>query len=167
MFFSHPETDPDTDHTLITPLQQGSSFELLAANSVKILGRKANITSSSGPALVQEGGIATSGIPAETPSSQAASPAGLPRRATEPSYQAQFLQTLQNIKAGKGETDSVRTIMSTRRNVNITERLSAWARTEAQIAEVEDLKRRAVNDDPEAIAALEKILRDLAQPEES
>lgn len=157
LVFSHPDPDPDTDHTFTPPLYQGPAFELLAANSVKILGRRANLTS--GPGLAQDG---TTQASLEDPTLMASSQtSGLPRRAVPPTQQAQFIQRLQSIKNIKGERDTVRTIMSTRRNLNITERLRAWARTEAQIAYVNDINRRASEGDQEALAALEQLLRDL------
>lgn len=166
LIFAHPDSDPDPDHT---PLRQGPAFDLLAANSVKILGRKANITSSSGPGLVQDNGMA--GTPELAPenasSSQTAGNMGVPRRAVPQTYQAQFLQQLQNIKTAKGEFDPVRTVMSTRRNVNIAERLSGWARTDAQVAEVNRLQQLAVEGDAEALATLEQMIREYLHPDES
>lgn len=159
LVFSHPDTDPDTD--ALAPLQQGQSFDLLAANSVKILGRKANITSSSGPSLDQQGAVAASpGVSAETSSSLTTGPRGVPRRAVPPSYQADFIQRLQDIKAAKGETDTVRTVMSTRRNIDVAERLGAWARTEAQLAEINGLQRRAMDGDTQAFETLERMIRE-------
>lgn len=166
LVFAHPDSDPDPEHT---PLQQGPAFDLLAANSVKILGRKANITSSSGLGLVQDDGIAAN--PDLTPegfsSSQTAASIGVPRRAVPQTYQAQFLQQLQNIKTAKGETDPVRMVMSTRRNVNIAERLSGWARTDAQVAEVNRLRDLAYEGDTEALATLEQLIREHIHPDES
>lgn len=131
---------------------------------MKILGRRANITSSSGPGLVQDNGVApNSEVSAESPlSSQTAGSTGVPRRAVPPSYQAQFIQRLQNIKAAKGETDTVRTVVSTRRYVNIADRLGAWARTEAHVAEINELQRRAVEGDSEAFESLERMIREHA-----
>ncbi|KAJ5101503.1 hypothetical protein NUU61_003725 [Penicillium alfredii] len=163
LVFAHPDSDPDTDHPT-PPLQQGPAFELVAANSVKILGRKANITSSSGPGLVQDAGETNaSSAPAETMHSPAA---GIPRRGAGPTHQAQFIQRLQSIKADKGETDQVRTIVSARRNVNVTERLGGWAKTEAQIAEIQRLNERASRGDMEAWRALDQLTQD-TNPHES
>jgi predicted NBD/HSP70 family sugar kinase len=57
--------------------------------------------------------------------------------------------------------------MSTKRNVNITDRLSGWARTEAQMAEIEQLNQRALQGDPEAQATLEQLIQELNAPENS
>ncbi|KAJ5585389.1 uncharacterized protein N7459_005189 [Penicillium hispanicum] len=168
LIFAHPDTDPDTDHTLTRPLRQGPGFELLAANSVKILGRKANITSGSGTGLAQD---STPNLNleflVETPSSHAPSSTGVPRRPGGPSHQSQFIQRLQSAKAAKGQSDTVRTVMSTRRNVNIADRLSAWGRTEAQVAEVQQLNKRAAEGDQDALDTLELLLRVVTQSSES
>ncbi|KAJ5172361.1 Transcription factor TFIIIC tau55-like protein [Penicillium capsulatum] len=163
LVFSHPQTDSTTDHIFTPPLHQGPAFELLAANNVKILGRKANITSNAGLGLAQEN---TTEINSDDPvpaalSSQTSAPGGIPRRAVPPTHQAQFIQRLQSLKNEKGETDTVRTVMSTRRNLNLTERLRAWARTESQIIYVNHINQRAAEGDLNALAALEQLLREL------
>ncbi|KAJ5150929.1 uncharacterized protein N7482_010181 [Penicillium canariense] len=164
---THPDTDTDTDHPDTHPLLQGPSFELLAANSVKLLGRKANITSSSGSGLADPTTSTSAVTPVPTDNTLSSQPgaASVPRRAAQPSHQSHFLARLQSIKAAKGETDTVRTTFSMRRNVNVAERLGAWARTEAQLAEIHALTQRANKGDPEAIAALEQMMRDFAQQE--
>ncbi|KAJ5605847.1 hypothetical protein N7510_008628 [Penicillium lagena] len=156
LVFSHP--DPDADHHT-APLRTGESFELLAANSVKILGRKANLTSSSGVAGEQN-------LESNLSASES-TPRLLPRRGAAPTNQTQFLERLQNIKAARGETDTVRTIMSTRRNMNLGERLKGWARTEEQVAEIQRLNEKANGGDLDATAALENLWMQLQinQPE--
>jgi hypothetical protein len=129
LVFSHP--DPDADHHT-APLRTGDAFELLAANSVKILGRKGTLTSSSGERALES----------------ESTPRVLPRRGAVPTNQTQFLERLQNIKAARGETDTVRTVMSTRRNMNLGERLKGWARTEEQVAEIHRLNEKANAGDP-------------------
>lgn len=164
LVFSHPDTDPDTDGP--APLQQGPAFDLLAANSVKLLGRRANITSSSGPGFVLDQGIQpTFGVSAETPTtSQMPGSTGVPRRVVPQTYQGQFIQRLQDVKVAKGETDTVRTVMSSRRSLNLADRLGAWARTEARVAEINELQRRALEGDVEAFETLEWLIREHARP---
>jgi hypothetical protein len=58
-------------------------------------------------------------------------------------------------------------VMSTRRNVNIAERLSGWARTDAQVAEVNRLRDLAYEGDTEALATLEQLIREHIHPDES
>lgn len=162
LVFAHPDTDPDTDHTFTPPLHQGPAFELLAANNVKILGRKTNITSKSGSVSALEGATqANSDDSTPITSSRSPAPSGVPRRSAAPTNQVQFIQRLQGLKNENGDEDFVRTIVSTRRNINITERLRAWARTEAQIAYVNQINKRASEGDQEALNALEQLLRDL------
>lgn len=163
LIFAHPDAHTDTSNRgqpLAAPLLQGPSFELLAANSVKILGRKSNIVSAgTGPAGESKTDTNTGVV---TPIS-ADETQSVPRRAVQPTHQANFLARLQSIKAARGETDTVRTTFSTRRNVNVAERLGAWAQTEAQVAEIHALNDRARKGDPEAIAALERIMQDIAR----
>ncbi|KAJ5138926.1 Transcription factor TFIIIC tau55-like protein [Penicillium bovifimosum] len=162
LVFASPDTAPKTDENENTtpPLHSGPSYELLAANSVKILGRKAQLAPNTGPGPVQDPNTGTSATAstAETP----AFGSEAPRRPNAPSHQAQFLNKLQQIKAAKGETDTVRTIMSTKRHVNI-DRLQGWARTEAQLAEIERLNERAARGDTEAQAILELLIQELNQ----
>jgi hypothetical protein len=160
LVFTHPDAVPDTDYP---PLRQGPAFELLAANSVKILGRKANIISSSGPGLVPDNVDTPNSIPTDTDPSGAlpADSAGVTLRPETSTHQSSFIQRLQNMKAAQGESDTVRTVLSTRRNVNFSDRLNAWARTEAQVAEITSLNQRAADGDEEALDILEMMIRDL------
>ncbi|KAJ5545139.1 hypothetical protein N7461_007443 [Penicillium sp. DV-2018c] len=163
LIFASPNTVPNADENTIPPLHSGPSYELLAANSVKILGRKAQLAPSARPGPAQDLNTGTSATTsaAEIPAS-GSDTLGVPRRPTVPSHQAQFLNRLQQIKAAKGETDAVRTILSTRRNANL-DRLQGWARTEAQLAEIDRLNERAERGDPEAHAILELLIQELNQ----
>lgn len=128
--------DPDRH----APLSTGSSYELLAANSVKIIGRKTNLVPSGqgqGQGQGQGAGAGAGGM----------------------SNQALFLQNLQEIKRNKGEGDPVRYVYRVRRNGDVTERLAAWAKTEAQVVEVQRLKERAARGDEEALERLESLFR--------
>ncbi|EKV04823.1 Transcription factor TFIIIC, tau55-like protein [Penicillium digitatum] len=170
LVFASPDagTEPDPDNHFPQPLHRGPSYQLLAANSVKILGRKAHLAPSAGPGPAHgftEG--PSSAEPAlESASSQGPEPLGAPRRPAVPSHQAQFLHRLQQIKNAKGESDTVRTVMSTRRNVNMVDRQQGWARTEAQLAEIERLNERALKGDLEAKATLELLIQEL-NPDET
>ncbi|KAJ5169305.1 Transcription factor TFIIIC tau55-like protein [Penicillium coprophilum] len=171
LVFASPETETDTENHFPPSLHRGPSYELVAANSVKILGRKAHLAPSAGPTIAQgftEGPNA--GPDPESASSQGADHLGVPRRPTGQSHQAQFLHRLQQIKNAKGEGDTVRTVMSTRRQVNMADRQQGWARTEAQLAEIERLNERASRGDLEAKATLELLIQELNQelnPDES
>jgi hypothetical protein len=171
LVFASPDTEPGPTNQPTEPLHRGPSFELLAANSVKILGRKAHIISSSGLGLTQSYEAETPTMnPAPEVTSQAPSQVGVPRRAAAPSHQAQFLKQLQDLKNSKGEPDTVRTVMSTRRNVNSTDnidRLQGWTRTEAQLAEIHRLHERAANGDAEAQTTLDLLIAGLQTGSES
>lgn len=164
LVFASPDSEPESNQHP-QPLHRGPSYELIAANSVKILGRKAQLASSAGSGLAQDLNFLNAGS-AEPMSSQSAETLGVPRRPAVPSHQAQFLNKLQQIKTAKGETDLVRTVMSTRRQINMpdmSDRMQGWARTEAQLAEIERLNERASRGDPEAQATLDLLIQELNQ----
>ncbi|OQD65262.1 hypothetical protein PENPOL_c006G08979 [Penicillium polonicum] len=168
LVFASPDAETDPDNHFPQPLHRGPSYVLVAANSVKILGRKAQLVPSAGPAQAQgpAEGPSTTGSTVDPAASQGAEPLGVPRRPAAPSHQAQFLHRLQEIKKAKGEGDTVRTVMSTRRQVNMADRQQGWARTEAQLAEIERLNERASRGDLEAKATLEMLIQEL-NPDEA
>ena len=124
---------------------RGRDFDLIAANSVKILGRKANLISSSGVAV--------------EPSSTCSTGVGTGTTAGT-TNQARFLDRLAAIKQDRGETDTVRTVFSTRRtqNTNSNNNNSGWARTEEQMLEIQRLQDAVLRGDTQALAALEEML---------
>jgi hypothetical protein len=130
-------------------LREGKDFDLVAANSVKILGRKANLISSSGLGSTQEPAIQTS----ET--------ANVLRKAVPQSNQVRFLDRLMHIKRQRGETDTVRTVFSTKRTQNLEDRLRGWARTEEELAEVQRLSEAAIQGDTAAMTALEELYTEI------
>jgi hypothetical protein len=153
LLFTRPETghEPDLEAALpqISPLREGKDFDLVAANSVKILGRKANLISSSGLGSTQEPAIQTS----ET--------ANVLRKAVPQSNQVRFLDRLMHIKRQRGETDTVRTVFSTKRTQNLEDRLRGWARTEEELAEVQRLSEAAIQGDTAAMTALEELYTEI------
>lgn len=160
LVFSSPNTAEDPTNQP-DPLHSGPSFELVAANSVKILGRKAHITSSSGPALAEHTEAGTPAINHESDTtSQEPTQGGVPRRPIGPSHQAQFLSRLQDLKESRGEPDTVRTVVSGRRPLNVESlnNLQGWVRTEAQLTEIRRLNERASRGDVEAQMALEMMI---------
>ncbi|KAE8144255.1 hypothetical protein BDV25DRAFT_167260 [Aspergillus avenaceus] len=143
---STPDSQEDTSQPRMDSLMQGKDFDLIAANSVKILGRRANLISNAGPTqhviCSDAGSYLTPGI----------------NRGTGPqTNQARFLDRLKSIKKAKGETDTVRTVFSLKRTQNLEERLRGWARTEEQLAEIQRLNGAALQGNPEAIAELENL----------
>ncbi|GIJ88387.1 hypothetical protein Asppvi_007308 [Aspergillus pseudoviridinutans] len=153
LLFTRPETghEPDLESALpqISPLRSGKDFDLIAANSVKILGRKANLISSSGSGSTQ------------VPSIQPSETANVLRKAGPQSNQARFLERLTHIKRERGETDTVRTVFSTKRTQNLEDRLRGWARTEEELAEVQRLSEAASRGDTVALTALEELYTEI------
>ncbi|KAL4960949.1 TFIIIC subunit 6 family protein [Aspergillus stella-maris] len=160
LFFARPDNtipvfddDPETAQanapaTQFTPLKRTDDYDLIAANSVKILGRKANLISSSGP----------------TDQGQASSTTGTTRLVWKPAHQsnqARFLERLQDVKQRRGESDTVRTVFSTARRVNVEDRLPGWVRTEEQLVRIRQLNERAAQGDRGAVAELESIYASL------
>ncbi|RLL93659.1 hypothetical protein CFD26_100932 [Aspergillus turcosus] len=153
LLFTRPETghEPDVESALpqISPLREGKDFDLIAANSVKILGRKANLISSSGLGPIQE------------PSIQTSETANVLRNTVPQSNQVRFLDRLMHVKRQKGETDTVRTVFSTKRTQNLEDRLRGWARTEEELAEVQRLSEAAIQGDAAAMTALEELYTEI------
>lgn len=153
LFFTRPDELAATPTATTTaeidvnaPLARGKDFDLIAATSVKILGRKANLISSSEPSTT-------------TPA--ASTSTSNPPKPSTSSNQARFLERLSSVKQAKGETDTVRTVYSTRRTQNLEDRLRGWARTEEQLTEVQRLQEAVLRGDEGAMAALERVYRDL------
>lgn len=150
LFFTRPDelittiTTTGAAENDLEPLARGKDFDLIAATSAKILGRKANLISSSEPSTT-------------TPST---STSNLPKSSMS-SNQARFLDRLSSVKQAKGETDTVRTVYSMRRTQNLEDRVRGWARTEEQLTEVQRLQEAVLRGDEGAMAALEKVYRDL------
>ncbi|KAL5362820.1 TFIIIC subunit-domain-containing protein [Aspergillus floccosus] len=156
LFFTHPESDhPDPERdasahavppttTVTPPLKRGPDFDLIAANSVKLLGRKANLISSTGAA--------------SDPANATTGQLPYPSRAGPPTNQMRFLEQLRLIKQARGETDSVRTVFSTaKRPQNLDERLRGWARADEQLAEIRRLNDAAMQGDSFAMSELEHL----------
>ncbi|OJJ43299.1 hypothetical protein ASPZODRAFT_74669 [Penicilliopsis zonata CBS 506.65] len=148
-------------------LRRDKKFDLIAGNSVKILGRKANLISSSGADLASAVSVAGAGATPE-PASAIAALAGshlgsatsgpaVMRKTQTQTNQARFLDRLASVKQAKGETDTVRTAFSWKRGQNMEERLRGWARTEEQLVEIQRLNRRALQGDVDALLALEEL----------
>ncbi|KAB8213725.1 hypothetical protein BDV33DRAFT_50135 [Aspergillus novoparasiticus] len=157
LHFTRPEPEsqlagpePDTAAARVAPLKLDKTFSLIAANSVKILGRRANLISSTGP--VQHAFYSGDALDATGEAT---------RRVGPQTNQALFLERLRNIKQAKGETDTVRTVFSLKRAQNLEERLRGWARTEEQLAEIQQLNDAALQGNSDAIAELEKIYNQL------
>ncbi|KAL4974517.1 hypothetical protein BDW66DRAFT_86789 [Aspergillus desertorum] len=155
LFFARPDTSsaefdkPGSTHAPITPLKHTKDYDLISANSVKILCRKVNLISSSGSTAEQRDAF--------TPGTS-----GLVYRPAHQSNQARFLERLKGVKRNKGEMDTVRTVFSTsRRGPNLEDRLRGWVQTEEQLATIQQLNERAVQGDYNAMIDLENIYTQL------
>ncbi|KAE8350246.1 hypothetical protein BDV28DRAFT_139498 [Aspergillus coremiiformis] len=156
LLFTRPELEPqpglesesEAAVSQVVPLKRGKDFNLVAANCVKILGRRANLISSVGPAQ-------------HSLYSDVALDVGVSRKPGPQSNQTMFLERLGSIKRARGETDTIRTVFSLKRAQNLEERLRGWARTEEQLAEIQHLNDAALQGNPEAIAELENIYNQL------
>ncbi|KZZ91224.1 Transcription factor TFIIIC, tau55-related protein [Ascosphaera apis ARSEF 7405] len=216
MVFMHPEGYlSDLDR-----LRQTGKYDLLAANSVKILGRKASLVSTthSRPKNVSSTAAAAAATTAEEGNEKGTSVGrGKGTKRPSNSNQSQFFTRLREIKRSKGENDTIRTSIPQRKysalyhlsNTTATdtspptaltdgnataaqfpsgpsnqsqpgsghaessfvpsassiaaatsrkEKIKAWNRTGQQLAEVEDLKKRALKGDEEAVSKLEGIM---------
>lgn len=137
LFFATPDPEPDPSSDVQNPvLRRGRDFDLIAANSVKLLGRRAALIPSTGAAPAQESTTHKTG---------------------SQTNQSRFLERLMDIKQARGETDQVRTVYSVRREQSATDRLGGWARTEEQLGEIQKLNDAALQGDADAIAALEEL----------
>ncbi|KAJ5894463.1 hypothetical protein N7495_006154 [Penicillium taxi] len=160
LIFTTPETSLDT----AVPLHQGPGYQLVTANSVKILGRKSNLMSSAGTLFELQGAGPSFAIPVADDADLAPRAFGTRRTAQTP--QTHFIRHLQNIKDAKGQTDTVRVVMKKQSNMAITDRLNSWARTEAQMARVQMLTKRAAEGDDDALESIEDILDELDEWDE-
>ncbi|KAL4785808.1 TFIIIC subunit-domain-containing protein [Aspergillus varians] len=164
LFFARPDIesseidDPKTTSTSIIPLKHTEDFDLVSANSVKILGRKATLISSSGPAAAPEQREPSSSAQV----SSTLDKPGLVYKPVHQSNQGQFLNQLQDLKKRKGEMDTVRTVFSVaRQRPNLEDRLRGWIQTEEQLAMIQQLNNRAGEGDFNAVRELENIYAQL------
>ncbi|PYH47757.1 TFIIIC subunit 6 family protein [Aspergillus saccharolyticus JOP 1030-1] len=179
LIFAHPgeESSGDQDETAphdphrahrtdqgLTPLRRGHNYDLLAAPSIKIIGRKATLISSTQHATATaEPNLPAAGM---TPT---ALMTGIIRAPNLPSSnQARFLERLASLKRSKGETDTVRTVFSTKRiqsdqASSMSGRSRGWARTEEQLSEIQRLNELALQGDATAMAELEALYARLGE----
>ncbi|KKK12190.1 hypothetical protein ARAM_003813 [Aspergillus rambellii] len=163
LFFSRPGQDASFDPdaaapTEVTPLKHTKDFDLIAANSVKILSRKATLISSSSSG----GQVQNHPDPLQQPLETSSAPEtpGV-YKPDHQSNQARFLGRLMELKKRRGETDTVRTVFSSKRGSNLEERLRGWAQTDEQLAAIQQLNDRALQGDSEAIMELENLYTQL------
>ncbi|PYH84894.1 hypothetical protein BO82DRAFT_212682 [Aspergillus uvarum CBS 121591] len=181
-----PYSTHRTDHS-DAPLRHGHNYDLLAAPSIKIIGRKANLISASQSSAVATAAAAATasatpgsdeGLDPSPPGRSDHPPAGLAptvsttgiiRAPNHPaSNQMRFLERLASLKRSKGETDTVRTVFSTKRiqsdhASSLGGRALGWARTDEQLAEIQRLNELALQGDAAAMAELEALYTRLGE----
>ncbi|OJJ75458.1 hypothetical protein ASPBRDRAFT_87896, partial [Aspergillus brasiliensis CBS 101740] len=147
----------------VPPLRHTPNYDLLAANSVKILGRKANLISSSSSNVYATDSAAAAEQPSGTTTTTTTTTqgSGVIRKSAPQTNQARFLDRLASLKRSKGETDAVRTTFSTKRMTNLEDRLRGWARTDEQLAQIQRLNELALSGDANAMAELEGLYSQL------
>jgi hypothetical protein len=138
-FVRREDSEPDP-----TYLKHTDGYSLIAANPIKIIGRRAHFARPSVTA-------------AQANESNEPLSASNPILADNRSSQVRFLQELMDIKREKGETDMVRMTYGSRRNQHFEDRISGWARTEERINTIHRLNRAAIAGDQEALAKLEEL----------
>lgn len=143
-FVRREDSEPDP-----TYLKHTDGYSLIAANPIKIIGRRAQFARPSTGAQANE---------TETPSAPNQILAQDDR-----SSQVHFLQELMDIKREKGETDMVRMTYGSRRNQNFENKISGWARTEERVNTIHRLNRAALGGDSEALAKLEELYNQIEQ----
>ncbi|CEL04382.1 hypothetical protein ASPCAL05512 [Aspergillus calidoustus] len=159
------EADSTAAH--VTPLKHTKDFDLIAANSVKILARKANLISSSGPGAAApqpqpQAQVLQQWQPQNLTSTLTPGLSGLVYKPEHQTNQAKFLERLKEVKRRKGETDNVRTVFSSaRRGPTLEDRLRGWVKTDEQLATIQHLNERALQGDSDAIAELENLYSQL------
>jgi hypothetical protein len=149
LHFTFPHNEPFEDPTY---LQHGKDYDLIAANSIKIVGRNAHLISASSSTAP---GRRAAGTKVKEPATSLQQQQQPTTKRT--SNQTGFVQRLMEAKRTRGETDMVRTAYSIRRGQNFEDRLRGWARTEERLARIHRLNREAMDGNPNAIRELEEI----------
>lgn len=151
LHFTSPHNEPFEDPTY---LQHGKDYDLIAANSIKIVGRNAHLISASSSTAP---GRRAAGTKVKEPATSLQQQQQQQPTTKRTSNQTGFVQRLMEAKRTRGEADMVRTAYSIRRGQNFEDRLRGWARTEERLARIHRLNREAMDGNPNAIRELEEI----------
>jgi hypothetical protein len=133
-------------------LKHGANYSLIAANRIKIIGRKVHLVAADPE---QHGNLpsSTAAADAETQHQQEqkqAEAGGL----TGKTAQVRFLQELMDIKRAKGEKDMV---LNRKRGQRFDDKVTRWAQTEERLNMIHQLNRDALTGDVNAIKKLEEL----------
>jgi hypothetical protein len=160
MHFTRRETDDqnlddDSSSGIVDPsfLKHGPNYSLIAANRVKIIGRKVHLISANPD---QQGNPSSStATAAETETQQQEQQQQAETGAlTGKTAQVRFLQELMDIKRAKGEKDMV---LSKKRGRRFDDKVTRWAQTDERLNMIHQLNRDAITGDVNAVRKLEEL----------
>lgn len=138
-------------------LKHGTNYSLIAANRIKIIGRKVHLTSANPE---QHGNLPSSSSAAaataetETTQQEQTQQAAETSTITGKTAQVRFLQELMDIKRAKGEKDMV---LSRKRGGRFDDKVTRWAQTEERLNMIHQLNRDALTGDVNAVKKLEDL----------
>jgi len=144
MFFSQPRDTPLYDPEIST-----DDFDMVGMSRIKLVGREAKVTPI--PQNVKEN--ASTERPGQSLGTIKRSNA---RLNADLRKQANFLEQLMNIKKNRGEEDNVHVVMNNKIARSIAEDKLKF-NTQRRGAEIEELNRKVVRGDAEALQKLEQI----------
>jgi TFIIIC subunit triple barrel domain len=156
LFFSEHDEEREME-----PLRSTEEYDLLGTSRIKLIGRKAKLTSKPGGkggyenVVSEPEGDETDARPGKGFGSLRSSNPVVNR---ERRKQAKFLESLMDAKRAKGQTDNVRTVYNTSR-VPRGEIGGTFMLQGRQVSsqEIEELNRRVVRGDAAALRRLQKI----------
>jgi hypothetical protein len=160
MHFTRRETDDqnledNSSRDIADPsfLKHGPNYSLIAANRVKIIGRKVHLISANPD---QQGDVSSSTAAAaatetETQQQEQQAETGA---ITGKTPQMRFLQELMDIKRARGENDMV---LSKKRGRRFDDKVTRWAQTEERLNMIHQLNRDAITGDVNAVKKLEEL----------
>lgn len=127
-------------------LTHGTNYSLIAANRIKIIGRKVQLTSTD-----PDQHASSTAAAADTEIQQQQTETGALAGKTA---QVRFLQELMDIKHNKGEQDMV---LNRKRGRRFDDKVTRWAQTEERLNMIHQLNRDALTGDVNASKKLEEL----------
>ena len=156
MFFSEHDEEMEAD-----PLRSAEDYDLLGISRVKLIGRKAKLTDKPGrketyPNAAND--LRDEGIDVTSGKGFGTIRASNPMTNRELKKQAKFLENLMDAKRAKGQTDNVRTVYKPSKAPRGGTGSGRIVRGEqASSQEIEELNRRVVRGDADALRRLQII----------
>ena len=163
MFFAEHSEEP-----CIAPLRSTNHYDLLSISRIKLTGQRAKVTNKPGAKRKRatgDDGLEPDTLDEESDPTPGKSLGNLRfANATinaDLKKQAKFLEKFMDVKRAKGETDNVRTVFRntvTSRNATRGPQNKSGTQAKQDMAkEIEELNRRVVRGDADALARLQKI----------